>query len=230
MREIVIDTETTGLDPKDGHRIVEVGAIELFERVPTGRQLHLYVNPGRPVPPEAEKVHGLSDAFLADKPGFPEVALDLLAFIADSPLVAHNAIFDWRFLNFELETAGAEGLPFARMVDTVEIARKRLPGAKHSLDALCQRFGIDLSRRVHHGALLDAELLAAVYVELMGGRQMGLDLLVAEAGARAARERRFHPPRAFAVPEAELAAHAAFVAGIPGAIWLQQGPDGAPLP
>ncbi len=225
MREIVIDTETTGLDPKDGHRIVEVGAIELVERVPSGRQIHLYVNPGRPVPPEAEKVHGLSDAFLEDKPRFHEVADRLLDFIGNSPLVAHNAIFDWRFLSFELEQAGRESLEFARMIDTVEMARKILPGAKHSLDALCQRFGIDLSRRVHHGALLDAELLAAVYVELTGGRQMGLDLALDQKDGPARAARPFRPARRFAVPEAERQAHAAFVAAIPNALWARLAPD-----
>lgn len=219
MREIVLDTETTGLDPRDGHRMVEIGAIELVERVATGRQLHLYLNPGRPVPPEAEKVHGLSDAFLADKPRFPEVAGELLAFLADSPIIAHNAAFDWRFLAHELEEAGHPPLPFARMIDTVELARARVPGAKHSLDALCQRFGIDLSRRQFHGALLDAGLLADVYVELTGGRQMGFDLAVAAAAGDGRRDRRFRPARSFDLPPGEAAAHAAFIADLPGAIW-----------
>lgn len=221
MREIVLDTETTGLDPRDGHRMVEIGAIELVERVPTGRQLHVYLNPGRPVPPEAEKVHGLSDAFLADKPRFAEVAGELLDFLADSPLVAHNAAFDWRFLAHELEEAGHPPLPFERMIDTVELARARLPGAKHSLDALCQRFGIDLSRRQFHGALLDAGLLADVYVELTGGRQMGFDLATAAAAGPARRERRFRPARVFALPPDEVEAHAAFIAALPDAIWAR---------
>jgi DNA polymerase-3 subunit epsilon len=221
MREIVLDTETTGLDPRAGHRIVEIGAIELIERMPSGRVLHLYLNPGRPMPPEAEKVHGLTDAFLADKPSFAEVADQLVEFLAESPLVAHNAPFDWRFLCQELEEAGRPAIPFERMIDTVEMARRVLPGAKHSLDALCQRFGIDLSRRTLHGALLDAGLLADVYVELSGGRQMGFDLATAAAVGPMLRTRRFRPARSFALPPEEAAAHAAFIAGIPDAIWAR---------
>ncbi|MCS6987665.1 MAG: DNA polymerase III subunit epsilon [Sphingomonadaceae bacterium] len=220
MREIVIDTETTGLEPQEGHRLVEVGAVELVERVPTGRTLHLYVNPGRPVPPEAQKVHGLTDAFLADKPPFAAVAPELLAFIGHSPLVAHNALFDWKFLSFELAEAGHPPIPFERMVDTVEIARRVVPGVRHSLDALCQRFGIDLSRRVRHGALLDAELLARVYIELTGGRQMGMDLSpTARAPSPVARP--VVPARTFTVPPDEAAAHAAFVARMRNPLWAR---------
>jgi DNA polymerase-3 subunit epsilon len=223
MREIVLDTETTGLDPREGHRMVELAALELVERVATGRSLHLYFHPDRPMPPEAERVHGLTDAFLADKPRFAEVQAEIVAFLADSPIVAHNANFDWRFLNCELEAAGQPAIAWDRMIDTMELARKRLPGAKHSLDALCQRFGIDLSRRVRHGALIDTELLAAVYIELTGGRQMGLDL----AGAAAAREgkitagRPARPPRHFAVPQEELERHRAFVQAMRDPLWLR---------
>ncbi|MFQ3665538.1 MAG: DNA polymerase III subunit epsilon [Sphingomonadaceae bacterium] len=224
MREIVLDTETTGLDPREGHRMVELAALELVERVPTGRTLHLYFNPERTMPPEAERVHGLTDAFLADKPRFAERLDEVAAFLADSPLVAHNAIFDWRFLNLELETAGAPPLPFERMIDTMELARRRLPGARHSLDALCQRFGIDLSRRMRHGALIDTELLAAVYVELTGGRQMGLDLATAAAVEEGRpRERPARSPRHFAVPADELERHRAFVAAMQEPIWLRAG-------
>jgi DNA polymerase-3 subunit epsilon len=220
MREIIFDTETTGLDPRDGHRLVEFAGIELVERVPTGRHLHFHVNPGRPMPPEAEAVHGLTDDFLADKPRFAEKAGELLAFLGDAMLVAHNAQFDVRFLNFELAEAGLPPLDPGRIVDTLELARKRFPGAKHSLDALCLRFGIDRSLRVRHGALIDSELLAEVYVELTGGRQIGFDLAVA-ARAEAKGPRTVWPVREWAVPEAELAAHAAFVANIENAVWLR---------
>ncbi|MGL6043262.1 MAG: DNA polymerase III subunit epsilon [Sandaracinobacteroides sp.] len=220
MREIVFDTETTGLDPRDGHRLVEFAGIELHERVPTGRHLHFYVNPGRAMPPEAEAVHGLSDSFLANKPAFGTKAADLQAFLADAVLVAHNAQFDVRFLNFELERCGLAPLDGGRIVDTLDLARKRFPGAKHSLDALCQRFGIDRSARVVHGALIDAELLAEVYVELTGGRQIGFDLavhVIHETEETAAS----WPARAWAVPEADSKAHAAFVAGMKEPLWLK---------
>lgn len=220
MREIVFDTETTGLDPRDGHRLVEFAGIELHERVPTGRVLHFHVNPGRPMPAEAEAVHGLTDAFLADKPRFIEKAGALLDFLGDAILVAHNASFDMRFLNFELEAAGHAPLHPGRVVDTLELARKRFPGAKHSLDALCQRFQIDRSARVVHGALIDAELLADVYIELTGGRQIGFDLAVQAAAARE-RPREAWPVREFEVPADELAAHAAFVAAMKEPVWLR---------
>jgi DNA polymerase-3 subunit epsilon len=172
------------------------------------------------MPPEAEAVHGLTDDFLADKPRFAEKAGELLAFLGDAMLVAHNAQFDVRFLNFELAEAGLPPLDPGRIVDTLELARKRFPGAKHSLDALCLRFGIDRSLRVRHGALIDSELLAEVYVELTGGRQIGFDLAVA-ARAEAKGPRTVWPVREWAVPEAELAAHAAFVANIENAVWLR---------
>lgn len=224
MREIIFDTETTGLDPRDGHRVVEFAGIEMHERVPTGRFMHFHLNPGRPMPPEAEAVHGLTDAFLGDKPKFREKAAELIAFLGDAIIVAHNAHFDLRFLNFELETAGFPPLDQGRVVDTLELARRRFPGAKHSLDALCTRFGIDRSARVRHGALIDAELLAEIYVELTGGRQIGLDLAVSArtcAQGRLREEQLAWPARAFAIPDDEIAAHAAFVARMKEPVWAR---------
>ncbi|MFN7399580.1 MAG: DNA polymerase III subunit epsilon [Sandaracinobacter sp.] len=220
MREIVFDTETTGLDPRDGHRLVEFAGIELVERVPTGRHLHFYVNPGRSMPAEAQAVHGLTDEFLADKPAFGDMAGELCAFLKDAALIAHNAQFDIRFLNFELERCGLPPIAQELVVDTLELARKRFPGAKHSLDALCQRFGIDRSGRVVHGALIDSELLADVYVELTGGRQIGFDLAVSvtETTVRVAAD---WPVRAWAVPAEERAAHEAFVAAMKEPLWLK---------
>lgn len=225
MREIVFDTETTGLDPQRGDRMVEIGCYEMVNRVSTGRTFHAYFNPERPMPAEAEAVHGLSDAFLADKPRFAERAAELMEFLADSPLVAHNAGFDFGFLNAELAMCGLEGVCRTRMVDTVALARVRHPGAKLSLDALCTRYGIDRSHRTKHGALLDAELLAQVYVELRGGRQIGLELAadVTEAirvEALVVRtERIFRPARAHSASAAELAAHAEFIATIKSPLW-----------
>jgi DNA polymerase-3 subunit epsilon len=195
MREIVFDTETTGLSPKDGHRLVEIGCVEIVNRVHTGQTFHAYINPDRSMPAEAEAVHGLSEKFLSDKPRFHEVVGGLIEFLGDSPLVAHNATFDFAFLNWELEECGRAAISLTRMVDTLTMARSRHPGAKHSLDALCSRYGIDRSQRIKHGALLDAELLAQVYVELCGGRQIGLILAetpaagmqLAEAAAFSAR-------------------------------------------
>ncbi|MDQ7080217.1 MAG: DNA polymerase III subunit epsilon [Paracoccaceae bacterium] len=176
MREIVLDTETTGLNPDNGDRIVEIGAVELLNHVPTGRTYHQYINPERSMPKEAEAVHGLSDEFLADKPVFAAIVDAFLEFIAEDPLVIHNASFDMRFINAELLKTGRQPLPMARAIDTLEIARKRYPGAQNSLDALCRRFSVDNSGREKHGALLDSELLAEVYLELMGGRQPGFGL------------------------------------------------------
>ncbi len=220
MREIVFDTETTGLDPRDGHRLVEFAGIELVERVPTGRYLHFYVNPARTMPPEAQAVHGLTDEFLADKPAFALKARDLLEFLHDAVLVAHNAQFDMRFLNHELERCGMPPIAQELVVDTLELARKRFPGAKHSLDALCQRFQIDRSGRVVHGALIDAGLLADVYVELTGGRQIGFDLAVSATSETALAVADW-PVRHWTVPDAELSAHAAFVAGMKEPLWLK---------
>ncbi|GGB38680.1 DNA polymerase III subunit epsilon [Sphingomonas metalli] len=225
MREIVFDTETTGFKFNEGDRLVEIGCVELVNRVETGRIFHAYYCPERDMPAEAERVHGLSTAFLSKFPVFAEGVAELLDFLGDAPLVAHNAGFDFGFLNGEL---GALGFPpichRTRMVDTLQIARTRHPGAKHTLDALCTRFGIDRSHRVHHGALLDAQLLSQVYVELLGGRQIGLGLadtlVVADTGPIVAETpRRQRAPRVFTVPEGELAAHAAFMKGISDPIW-----------
>jgi DNA polymerase-3 subunit epsilon len=229
MREIVFDTETTGLSPLTGDRMVEIGCVELFNRVETGRHYHAYFNPCRPMPSEAQFVHGLSDAFLADKPLFGDICEDLLEFIGDAPLVAHNASFDFGFLNHELGHCGRPLVCLSRMVDTLAIARQRHPGAKHSLDALCTRFGVDRSLRIKHGALIDAQLLAQCYIELTGGRQIGLSL-AADAGATVTIEEvgdaapitiQVRPPRPHAPTEEELARHAAFVASLVDPIWVR---------
>lgn len=219
MREIVFDTETTGLDPKTGDRLVEIGCVEVVNRFPTGRNFHVYINPGRPVPKEAFDVHGLSDEFLADKPRFDDVADDFVAFVGDAQLVAHNASFDMGFINFELKASGRTVFGAERVVDTLMMARRKHPGAPASLDALCNRYGIDRSKRIKHGALLDAELLAEVYLELTGGRQAGLDLSVSvqatstETGGRVALRPRPMPlPSRITVAQAE--AHTAFIASI----------------
>ena len=225
MREIVFDTETTGLNPAGGDRIVEIGCIEIHNRVETGRHFHAYFNPDRDMPSEAEAVHGLTTAFLSDKPRFSDKAEELLEFLGDSPLVAHNASFDFGFLNFELEHCGRPAVCMSRMVDTLALARSRHPGAKHSLDALCMRFGIDRSHRVKHGALLDAQLLAQVYVELTGGRQIGLGLVAdtatigvpQAAGPIIVREPR--PPRPHAPLAEELERHRAFIAKLVNPLW-----------
>jgi len=227
MREIVFDTETTGLDPQSGDRMVEIGCIELVNRVPTGRTFHTYFNPQRPMPHAAEQVHGLSDAFLADKKCFHEHALELIDFLEDSPLVAHNAQFDFGFLNYELGLCGHPEVLLDRMIDTLMLARRRHPGAKHSLDALCVRYGVDRSHRVLHGALLDAELLAQVYVELTGGRQIGLALATGagtpsiELPVFRPRQRAFRAPRPHAASAEELARHKAFLETLNSPIWAQ---------
>ncbi len=227
MREIVFDTETTGLHPAGGDRMVEIGCIEIYNRVETGRHFHAYFNPGRDMPFEAEAVHGLSTIFLSDKPRFSDKAGELLDFLEDSPLIAHNASFDFGFLNFELEQCGRPSVCMSRMRDTLQLARTRHPGAKHSLDALCMRFGIDRSHRVKHGALLDAQLLAQVYVELTGGRQIGLGL-VADAGsvsiqpsARPVTVREPRTPRPHLPAEEELARHRAFISRLVNPLWAR---------
>lgn len=225
MREIVFDTETTGFDPKSGDRMVEIGCIELIDRIETGRTYHAYFNPCRTMPPGAEAIHGLGDAFLANKPKFSEKVAELLDFLGDAKLVAHNAPFDFGFLNAELGLCGQRGVCMTRMIDTIAIARTLHPGAKHSLDALCTRYGIDRSHRVKHGALLDAELLTQLYIELTGGRQIGFDIGLATAPGQSdqpasrAPARPYREPRAFAASAAELARHAAFIARIDGALW-----------
>ncbi len=232
MREIVFDTETTGLSPNDGHRLVEIGCVELFNRVETGQVFHAYFNPDRAMPSEAEAVHGLSAIFLADKPRFHELVHELIDFIADSPLIAHNAGFDFGFVNAELAACGRDPVCLSRMIDTLALARTRHPGAKHSLDALCTRYGVDRSQRVKHGALLDAQLLAQVYVELTGGRQIGLLLGRAEPAGPAADDlmampaaprRAVRPPRPHAPSALELRRHAAFVATLAEPLWLGLG-------
>lgn len=174
MREIVLDTETTGLDPANGHRIIEIGCVELFNLIPTGRSYHVYIDPERDIPEEAFRVHGISSAFLAGKPVFAAISDAFLTFVEDSKIIAHNAEFDLRFLNAELALLGLSPIQPGRVVDTLALARRKFPGGSNSLDALCQRYGIDSSRRTKHGALLDAELLAEVYAELLGGRQASL--------------------------------------------------------
>lgn len=226
MREIVFDTETTGLDPATGDRMVEIGCVEIVNRVPTGAVFHAYFNPQRDMPAGAEAVHGLSAAFLADKPLFGDRADELLEFLGEAPLVAHNAGFDFGFLNAELRICGMAAIAMERMVDTVQLAKRRHPGAKLSLDALCTRYGIDRTHRVKHGALLDAELLAQVYVELTGGRQIGLELAVetmaqdtrSDHAAEVRRSRR--DPRPHAASAEELARHRAFLEKIRTPLWL----------
>lgn len=225
MREIVLDTETTGLDPLAGHRIVEVGCIELFNTVATGKTFHAYFNPEMIMPAGAQDVHGLTDEFLADKPLFADRVEEFLEFIGDAQLVIHNAQFDIGFLNAELERVGKPKLTNA-YVDTVSIARRKFPGQRVSLDALCERFGVDNSNRTKHGALLDSELLAEVYLELSGGRQRDLGLAAEVAvralGAIAAMPAGpARPVRTFAPSAAELAAHAEFLKKLKDPLWLK---------
>lgn len=227
VREIILDTETTGLDPATGDRIVEIGAVELFNHLPTGRTFHVYINPERDMPREAQAVHGLSSAFLKDKPVFADVAQEFLAFIEDAVLIIHNASFDMAFINAELGFLRLPAIPPERVVDTLHIARQKHPGSPNSLDALCRRYGIDNSKRTKHGALLDSELLAEVYLELIGGRQTALILestvtkkAATVAAAQIALQRPVPlPPR---LTDEERAAHAAFVAALgDNALWKQ---------
>lgn len=221
MREIALDTETTGFKPEEGHRIVEIGCVELRNHVPTGETYQQYINPERDMPTGAFQVHGLSEGFLSDKPVFAEIAAGFLEFVGDAPLVIHNAAFDMAFINAELKTLGLDSIPMSRAVDTVRIARQKFPGAQASLDALCRRFNIDNSARTKHGALLDAELLAEVYLELMGGRQRGF---LTDAGERASTvaapiERTARPPRPHAASAEELAVHRKFLERLTGPLW-----------
>ncbi len=225
MREIVFDTETTGLDPEAGHKIIEIAAIELVNHLPTGRNFHRYVNPERDIAPEAQAIHGMKLSDLADKPVFAGIVSELLEFLGDARLVAHNAEFDVKFLNAELKALGFPPVPMARALDTVQMARRKFPGAPASLDALCQRFGVDNAHRTLHGALLDAELLSEVYLELIGGRQAamlldagsetgGLIMAPIVARQRPPRDVRPHAPTA-----EELAAHTALLAKIKNPLW-----------
>ena len=233
MREIVLDTETTGLDPRDGHRIVEIGCIELNFHMPTGNELHLYINPERDMPHEAFEIHGISEAMLADKPVFADIVDQFLEFIGDdAPLVIHNAPFDAKFLNAELQMVGRPTIPKDRLIDTLQIARKRYPGGSNSLDALCRRFDVDLSIREKHGAIVDCQLLAAVYLEFSGGKQPGL-MLAADAATqsdgksrgntlaapRAPIQRVARPARPHAPSPEELAAHGTFLEKVKSPLW-----------
>ena len=232
MREIVLDTETTGIDPSDGHRIIEIGALEMFNQTPTGEQFHVYINPEREIDAGAVNVHGLTGEFLADKPVFADVAAGFLEFIAGSQLVIHNAPFDMGFINAELVRLGMSALPMDRAVDTLTMARRKFPGAQASLDALCRRFEIDNSHRDLHGALVDADLLAAVYIELLGGRQRHLSLEPDTGKPATAAPAANHAAPAFSLngdpskfdrphapSDAELAAHRALVDRLTDPIW-----------
>ena len=237
MREIVLDTETTGINPRDGHRIIEIGALELFHHLPTGKKLHIYINPERDIDDGAVAVHGLTNAFLSDKPPFAEIVYEFLSFIGDAPLVIHNASFDMGFINAELVKIQHPPLPMDRAIDTLAMARKKFPGAQANLDALCRRFEIDNSHRDLHGALVDADLLASVYVELLGGRQPGLSLGAENKNEPAAVpidaeqassmlqidrvEKQVRPIRPHAPSAEEMAAHDAFLAKLKDPIWLK---------
>lgn len=228
MREIVFDTETTGFEPGDGHRIVEIGCVELMDHFPTGRTLQFYLNPERDVPIESQRVHGLSAEFLSDKPLFSTVVEEFLDFIGDAPLVIHNAGFDIKFVNAELARVNRAPIPLARAIDTIEIAKRKIPGARYSLDELCKRFGVDLSARAKHGALLDADLTAQIYLELIGGRQRGLALapveIVETVTTTIVEVSRARPKKLVPLLTAEeLAAHTAFVAKELGdkAVWAR---------
>ena len=235
MREIALDTETTGISPRHGHRIIEIGALELMHHVPTGRKLHLYINPERDIDEGAVAVHGITSEFLADKPAFADIVDEFLAFIGDDPLVIHNASFDMSFINAELKRLNRPLLPKSQSIDTLMMAQKKFPGAQANLDSLCRRFEIDNTHRDLHGALIDADLLAGVYIELLGGRQPGLlldtasqnqiDEKITSIGADSSPKleidgTNFRPIRAHAPTADELEAHANFVAGMKDPIWL----------
>jgi DNA polymerase-3 subunit epsilon len=226
-REIVLDTETTGLDPNSGHRMVEIGCVELVRGLRTGAVFHSYLNPQRDVPDEAFRVHGLSTAFLADKPIFAEKVEGFLDFIADSKLIIHNAAFDMKFINFELKTLGFTAIQMDRVVDTLLIARKKFVGSPANLDALCKRFSIDISGRTNHGALLDAELLAEVYLELQGGRQSMMFLGEENTAkndinnGKQTQEKKFRPAREFLISTEEEIAHATMLSTIKNPIWAE---------
>ncbi len=225
MREIVLDTETTGFDPESGDRIVEIGGVELEGHMPTGRNYHQYINPERSMPQEAFEVHGLGDEFLADKPKFAQIGQEFLDFVGDAKLVIHNAAFDMKFLNAELGWMGLRQLPYDQAIDTLLIARKKFPGSPASLDALCRRFNIDNSSRTLHGALLDSEILAEVYLELIGGRQPDFGLSTAATSITQGQSEVWTVPQrprplATKITENERAAHEAFVEKLgDGAMW-----------
>jgi len=227
MREVALDTETTGFDPDTGDRMVEIACVEMINHQSTGVHFHKYINPQRDVPEEARRVHGLTIEFLQDKPLFSEIADEFIEFVGDSPMVIHNAAFDMKFINFELQNCGRPTLPYAQAIDTLQIARERFPGARATLDALCQRFGIDNSHRELHGALLDTELLAEVYLELCGGREPGLTLDAAQSGngnskhVKKVLNRQFREPRSHTPTAEETAAFQDFIAKLKEPIWLK---------
>ena len=223
MREIVLDTETTGMDPDKGDRIIEIGCVELDNHVPTGRHLQLYINPERSIPAEATAVHGITNKFIADKPLFSQVYTEFLDFIRDGKLIIHNAEFDMKFLNWELRQVGHRPIPWPQVIDTLGMARRKFPGSPANLDALCRRFGIDNTERTYHGALLDSELLAEVYLELLGGRQHGLGLAAEKASAGKAQQAQIkriqREPRAHAPNPEELEAHGALLEKLNDPLW-----------
>ena len=236
MREIVFDTETTGMDPFEGDRIVEIGAVELVNHLPTGNTIQLYINPERDIPAEAEAVHGITNEFLSDKPVFSQVYTDFMDFISDdATLIAHNAEFDMKFLNWELEQVGHPPIGKVRVIDSLIIARQKFPGSPANLDALCRRFGIDNSNRSYHGALLDSELLAEVYLELLGGRQRGLGLIddgnkkassngnQAHTDTNLATKRPYREPRTYSPSADELLAHKEFLSKLEDPLWGKLG-------
>ncbi len=221
MREIVLDTETTGLSPKAGHKIIEIGCVEMINQIATGENFHQYINPHRDIPEEAFSIHGLSEEFLSDKPDFAQIADSLLEFLGDAQLIIHNAEFDINFINSELQILGRELLSMDRATDTARLARARFPGSPVNLDALCRRFQIDISNRELHGALLDAQLLASVYLELIGGRQRGLSLQTEDKIRDRAQSnsKESRPKRPHAASDAELSAHADFISRLEKPVW-----------
>ena len=222
MREILFDTETTGFDPLSGDRIIEIGCVEMINKSLTGEKFHTYINPQRDVPEGAVKIHGITTDFLKDKKPFPDIVGEFMEFIGeDTVLVAHNATFDMKFINWELENAGHPILPQARFKDTLAIARIKFPGAANSLDALCKRFGIDNSNRALHGALLDSEILADVYIELEGGRQTGLDLSYSKVTIKSSDVKQARPKREFSPSPEELSAHQDFIDQLTNPLWKQ---------
>lgn len=226
MREIVLDTETTGFDPAAGDKLVEIGCVELVNHLPTGSNLHLYINPERPIPAEATAIHGITDEYVKDKPTFGEIVGEFMDYIGDAKLVIHNAEFDVKFLNAELRTFGFPSLDPRRVVDTLKIAREKFPGSPANLDALCRRFGIDNSSRTFHGALLDSQLLAEVYLELMGGRQQGLGIVTeVQTGVSITQtqiDRPYREPRVFPLSEEEKSAHEALLDALKNPLWRSQ--------
>ena len=235
MREIVFDTETTGLDPANGDRIVEIGCVELVNHVPTGRVYHQYLNPERSMSEEVIAVHGLTEQFLSDKPKFSEIADEFLAFIgSDSSLVAHNASFDMKFLNAELGWIGKQPLSSDRVIDTLLIAKKKFPGSRVNLDELCHRFNIDNSNRTVHGALLDSELLADVYLELLGGKEPGFilsqeeDILSSQSVEEVVSQKKLHPARDYPIPEEDYQNHLSFIQSLKDAMWLKEEKNDTP--